>query len=657
QALLSRHNITAADFRDDEVLHRAMTYKQQGKSFAEIRKEMLAEIFVATTLHEVGHTIGLRHNFAGSADPLNYFTDPQNPDRDYWQLRKAEAATMTPGGRLANNPDRKKSLVPRYFYTGTAAEDEALDAARRRNLEKGMSELQYSSIMDYGHKINGDWHGLGKYDVAAVRFGYADLVEAWDFQAPDGTANKLYPNELHYSTIPEVLKPDSRNLDEQVAHVTRRKVVRASDIKDPDDEVPYRFCSDEYAGATGWCHLFDSGGDMWESVDSNMREYESYYWFYNFKRGRAKFGLDLWSYLGRIYFRHFDFLATQFKQMTNEEFFIRGDQSCTSTRFEESYPHYAGTDCGADQYLSAVESLNFFGRVLARPDVGTYGFNPASGAYELNHDSTAGGTVPKDEVRLGVGEGRYADTYFNYERYGYDFYYKPVVIGSWWDKWLAVDALGNPDTWFIQNKATDSLQYVFNYRVIFPNVVNNMVGAYITEALPRYAPAIAPDKSLLYRTVEPWSEAYTELPANSRPLNPAEQYTGRLVAAFDGLMYFTDNYDQDFTNSLKIFIKGMGEGQLPPNAEHVEVTDPVSNRTYVAIKYQPLQIKYDRRGRPVRDEAGNIVYEPVPDFLPIGYEFLTRLKSRYQFAPDDLHYELSFADIIRDAVHLYEYRQ
>ena len=38
-----------------------------------------------------------------------------------------------------------------------------------QKLELAQPEYMYSSIMDYHGKVNGDWHGLGLYDNAAMR--------------------------------------------------------------------------------------------------------------------------------------------------------------------------------------------------------------------------------------------------------------------------------------------------------------------------------------------------------------------------------------------------------------------------------------------------------------------------------------------------------
>ena len=54
-----------------------------------IRKYIAQRAHTAVILHEMGHSIGLRHNFVSSADAMNY--RPQ-----YWQLR-------TENGRVTEN--------------------------------------------------------------------------------------------------------------------------------------------------------------------------------------------------------------------------------------------------------------------------------------------------------------------------------------------------------------------------------------------------------------------------------------------------------------------------------------------------------------------------------------------------------------------------
>src|SRR5207244_1733850 len=65
---------------DDAVLGIAM--QQKGKDPQEVWKKLRVEIFRSTAEHETGHTLGLRHNFAGSFDAINY-------PKMYWDLRTA----------------------------------------------------------------------------------------------------------------------------------------------------------------------------------------------------------------------------------------------------------------------------------------------------------------------------------------------------------------------------------------------------------------------------------------------------------------------------------------------------------------------------------------------------------------------------------------
>lgn len=82
-------------------------------------------VFYAKTLvHELGHNFGLRHNFKGSNDAKNYFT----------QSELAEHGLRTVPG--------------------------------------------YSSIMDYNPSMLNALAVFGPYDLAALRFGYKRQVEA-----------------------------------------------------------------------------------------------------------------------------------------------------------------------------------------------------------------------------------------------------------------------------------------------------------------------------------------------------------------------------------------------------------------------------------------------------------------------------------------------
>ncbi len=114
----------------------------------------------AVIAHEMGHSIGLRHNFVSSYASL--FFRPQ-----YWQLR-------TKNGKVTKEctdsvDDGATCVGPRYFDPVTAEEQEQL-----------VWMYQHSTVMDYPGDVSQDMLGLGVYDFAAARFFYGDTVSVYD---------------------------------------------------------------------------------------------------------------------------------------------------------------------------------------------------------------------------------------------------------------------------------------------------------------------------------------------------------------------------------------------------------------------------------------------------------------------------------------------
>ncbi len=79
---------------------------------------VLPYVWVPTLVHELGHNLGLRHNFAGSEDKANFYTEEEGKKHGHSHAMK------------------------------------------------------YSSIMDYGYSAMNELRIMGKYDVAALRFAY-----------------------------------------------------------------------------------------------------------------------------------------------------------------------------------------------------------------------------------------------------------------------------------------------------------------------------------------------------------------------------------------------------------------------------------------------------------------------------------------------------
>ncbi|HEY3448043.1 MAG TPA: hypothetical protein VGK67_16925 [Myxococcales bacterium] len=159
-----------------------------------MRKWISAKAQHSVIVHEMGHSMGLRHNFVSSADAFSF--RPQ-----YWQLRtndgkvtekclwkcpngqsdctlagdKCVAGFCTETDGSGNLLDKRETLVneeaaascigPRFFDPTTKTE--------RDNL---IWMFQQDSIMDYAGETTQDLIGLGVYDYAAARMFYGGAV-------------------------------------------------------------------------------------------------------------------------------------------------------------------------------------------------------------------------------------------------------------------------------------------------------------------------------------------------------------------------------------------------------------------------------------------------------------------------------------------------
>ena len=328
-------------------------FTQQGQSpavaltnaKAEVYNSLRREAYRSVTEHEIGHTLGLMHNFIASADALNYHDG-------YWDLRK-ETIGVEVGGR------RVLPVTPQNLSDAAKPNQHQIDAA--------MYEYTYSSIMDYGARVNAQNRGTGKYDDAAILFAYSGGFEpGWvevfnevrpNYQAPNITvpldnqakvftvrgaqveiplahvehytpASNFYTDKYHYTTLPfhfadqnpsfetmlnqgisRMKNRSFRKWSEMAVHYKRieeelksytlsegglgqnnfsraRDIVNAAGGAAIPVEVPFMFCSDYEVGANLLCNRNDQGADVFEMTTKWMERFNQSYVFSNFRRDR-----------------------------------------------------------------------------------------------------------------------------------------------------------------------------------------------------------------------------------------------------------------------------------------------------------------------------------------------------------------------------------
>jgi hypothetical protein len=191
-----------------------------------VRKDLIQFMFLSLTAHELGHTLGLMHNFKGSSDEYNYHNA-------YHDLKEGKTPNKCSLSGAACDPAK---MDPQFFRT--------------------------ASVMDYVGEMYNDHIGVSKSDRAALAFIYGGLVEkAVNDPREEGELIKW-------------------SMD-----VERR----SQDPADPLRLRPFRYCSDYFVGQDAFCQLWDSGHTAEEIVKyhiiSHDRTYPLNYW----RRGRRAF--------------------------------------------------------------------------------------------------------------------------------------------------------------------------------------------------------------------------------------------------------------------------------------------------------------------------------------------------------------------------------
>jgi hypothetical protein len=496
KALRAKMRARSADMADMlEPNIEGLVRKYAGRTdYDAVWRELRAEIFASTAEHEVGHTLGLRHNFQGSYDSLNY------PD-DYWSLREE---TLEPIESLGDLYDQA-----------------SLTEAQRDGL---MRQKQYSSIMDYGFSWANDLNGLGKYDSAAILFGYSSGT-----YAVDGPVCERHPSVPHedgcLAKLPghvEVFKHRRSDLGEAGAILTRREGAHAyddsglpsitalerfhyttvaqafptlddlseagretmsyadyllekeADTADRAVKVPYLFCSDEWEGGLLSCRVFDQGADPFEMTRSLIDEYRSYYPFVNFRRGRVMFDVidPLFTYYGSVFLP-------------------------LSDVFQSWYLAPYGFDPAFDRsYDLAINSgFDLLAEVLTTPEYGTW-CEGANGRLIHLSDAVIGQAEPvvddadcaPDGRRwtIEAGEGRRQFSRYDANA-GYYFEWKPLEAGHYWTTLAALWALVDPEAYAIGVEG-DAGVFAISYYDWFGDEIDRLLGGMLASDYRGFAP-------------------------------------------------------------------------------------------------------------------------------------------------------------------------
>ncbi len=553
------------EFADDSIIGTALGMANLPPE--QIYKQLRIAIFRGVAEHEVGHTMGLRHNFSGSTDAVNYADN-------YWNIR-------------ANFPQDQWA-------------------------SQSLHEYQYSTVMDYGAKFNSDVHGLGKYDYAAIRFGYGQLVDTIANAADQGIqlSDDVFFGD--YNTIP-TLVGGVENINTAGTGVVRYQAVsnftRASYL-DPSytggipvtPERPYKFCSDEFIGNLD-CKPWDEGASQTEIVDNITDRFKNYYFFNAFQRDRVTWSID--SYLNTLSQRYFARYTEAF-----QFFYFFGSA-------------FQGTFLGDDLLRASMDSLNSLGEILETPEPGLHCATPLS-PNVLILPSASGPNTCQNGTGLQVDFGT-AKPYFI--AFSPDYYYRITRAGSLYEKLAALQALTTTQSRFFRvDTFADANQYSINYYRIFKDQMLNLLSGVIRNDPSTYGgyddngqfvPTPVVDFNT-YGKVGYATPPYMQ-PGVMRvdtPVNKTIQYwaLGFVLANLDS----TWDYTLDISNYLNVTVKGaIDDVTYDPSVTVKEFTHPQSGQVYRAPMLDPVRMGV---GTQIINELNMIVgTKGTPGTLPTTF--------------------------------------
>ena len=544
-AFLGKHRIDTFEMMDDAVIGKALELK--GETPENLYKLLRREIFRGVTLHEIGHTMGLTHNFEGSVDALNY-------QDEYW----AKRSTIPPGDSDNNGiNDQAEARVPEYTY---------------------------STIMDYHGRFNSDNAGLGKYDLAAMKTAYASTVEVFedDVELPAVPDFGLYVayvygNEAVPSLLGGDLKTLTRRKDVPISSVVNDRaagIVRNTDALigsmsdasvgfDVARDVPYAYCEHTYLFRPR-CKMFDQGSTNLEIVHNSISRYWNYYYFNNFRRGRMENGF-INGFFGRQ--------ANLIDDLTYAiRYYIYGNQD---------------TALGQDFLATALESINFINKVLATPTPGRHCLDETRGVFV-----PAEGQVCDQYVDVGEGLGR-----DQFVRYDDQYVYNIDYIGTFFDKSAFLTFLLDDTTNFFNvTDFGDSRRFSINYYRLFRpeliRLVRDMLFSYL-EIGDNSSFGLEVDgegKVSEPKLIDPVAWGLAEAPEGGpteQPMRVDAPVPSALMYRALGLsaIFNSSSFDgeTDFRDYIMIYEQGSGEARtLPEGTEVVSYLDPVTHITYVA---------------------------------------------------------------------------
>lgn len=636
-----------------------------------IYHDLWVEAFKGIAVHEVGHSIGLLHNFASSWDTPNYHPG-------YWQLRTQEGAAIEDCGGVPRdgNAQSDTCMGPRYLDPATLDEQGLADEPRPNIHYYGQS-----SVMEYSLERFGETIGLGQYDAHAMKALYGRVLETheeaergghtWEEQnafaprletqltemdrvlrsdAPfDG---QTFPKPTHYTelarrmrlydasrcreaTEEEKAKAGWRLVHGQVCAPPPRDHAAWQDFEHglawPEVDwstAPWLRARGESSGGgkVRWQYRYgatfnsyfhtqasDAGADAYESTLKAIETFDGRYPWTYFRRGNREYFSESLPFSASN--RFFEQLRAYHWNAANRTAFYKGFG-------DDQYDEIAGSDhWHRPALMAATEMFNALARYIVTPEPGAYGpMDPMPGSARRIYDADAG----ISEFNLGAGDARFIGQEFNSDPDGggsWEYLHWMNHAGFGVEKIFAAMALadGRPVLSTISRENyLDGRGVKINFRSDMPAAVDRLIGGILAEDWESVGMFVG-EGSLspipLMTDLTSVDDA-PERPAGAIVLHPNVGYKQQLGILIFAHVYSRMNTDLGLSNKLRLWIDGqLGEVEIP-DEQQVRFYNPVSGYTYVARRYGTEVID----GKTVEMGIASRMVEHANHLLAAAYE-------------------------------------
>ncbi len=551
EAFAEARNYYTRDMADDALLGIAKELK--GRPAGEVYELLRKTIYTAVLAHEVGHTVGLMHNFGASDDAVNYHDE-------YWKLRD------------------DGNVGPRL-----------LDPMTQKEIDGKLYNYGYSSIMDYAGRYTIDGQGIGKYDRAAILYGYANKVEVFKDRGPlphqwlrdwfERDGELVYfmntgPQAVHYTTLYKQLGPklyDRNNRQLVDASALSEDLSTATVNGQALTRVPYIYCSHSRSNLSDHCLTRDAGADSYERMKNILDDLDTWYIVRNFPRGKV--GVDQSQYVGTWYGRIYHRLKSWHD--------LYGLYADLLPRFYDAnvmQQFYADPTNGWGAKTWAVQNaFNQLMKTVMMPDVGSYS-RPL-----LQPDGTAlmrtGYGAPI--ANIGIDKARYFSTSWSdgTRQCGYTWWECLHHIGFYLDKVMAIEALSDSETNFVARSTPEDIrQWEVSYYSTFTEQIRKLNTAILSGNFAQVGPY--------------WDNGELKFPnyagalsdTRTSPVDPYATFSVQLYWQVLGQARFFDNFDQSFRDDSRLFIRGTGSEPSVPEDEVTTFRDPLTGMRYGALR-------------------------------------------------------------------------